>query len=162
MFCLCKYGNFPVYQRSSDLYVLDLETRQLRRLDINSDQSESWHSWSSNGRWVVFSSKRRDGLFARPYFSYVDAQGNFHKPFLLPQADPAFYDSFDKTFNLPELVAGPVPAKPRDLAGAVLKPRHVLKPLANTQPGSPGKETGPDAGRGEPTYEQAPTATRRR
>ena len=67
VFCLCKWGSFPVYQVSSDLYALDPNTRQHRRLDINSDQAESWHSWSSNSRWIVFSSKRLDGLFARPF-----------------------------------------------------------------------------------------------
>ncbi len=108
LFCLYKYGNFPIYQPSSDLYVMDLGTRQFRRLEINSDQADSWHSWSGNSRWIVFSSKRIDGLFARPHFSYVDGQGRFSKPFVLPQADPAFYDSYLNTFNVPEFVEGPV------------------------------------------------------
>jgi hypothetical protein len=90
LFCLSAYGHFPVYQASSDLHVLDLTTRSKRWLPINSPEAESWHCWSSNSRWVVFSSKRLDGLFARPFFSYVDKEGGFHKPFLLPQEDPEF------------------------------------------------------------------------
>ena len=128
LFCLSKYGHFPVYQPSSDLYVMDLNTRQYSRLDINSDQSDSWHSWSSNSRWIVFSSKRRDGLFARPYISHVDEQGTFHKPLLLPQQDPAFYDSFIKTFNLPELIREPIRIKPSELAQAIVAPKTVLTP----------------------------------
>ena len=95
---------------------MDLATRRLRRLEINSDQADTWHSWSSNSRWVVFSSKRIDGLLARPHFSYVDEHGEFHKPFVLPQEDPAFYGFCLNTFNVPELMQGPVTvneARPR-------------------------------------------------
>ncbi len=128
LFGLAKYGNFPIYQPSCDLYLMDLNTRKFRRLDINSDQADTWHSWSGNGRWVVFSSKRGTGLFARPHFSYVDDQGRFHKPFLLPQRDPCFYDACLQTFNLPEFVQGPVPVSPSTLARAVLRPRKALVP----------------------------------
>jgi Tol biopolymer transport system component len=128
LFCLFKHGNFPIYQASSDLYLLDLKTLKFRRLEINSDQADSWHCWSSNSRWVVFSSKRRDGLFARPYFSHVDEAGQFSKPFLLPQKDPAFYDSFIKTYNVPEFVQGPIRLSPQQLAEAIVKPRKVLRP----------------------------------
>jgi Tol biopolymer transport system component len=133
LFCLAAYGNFPVYQPSSDLYLMDLKTRQYRRLEINSGQADTWHCWSSNSRWIVFSSKRRDGLFARPYFSYFDALGRAHKPFLLPQRDPTFYDSFIKTYNVPELVREPVRVRPQDLARAILKPAKVLSPKIQTQ-----------------------------
>jgi len=134
VFCLCKWGSFPVYQVSSDLYALDLNTRQYRRLDINSDQAESWHCWSGNGRWIVFSSKRLDGLFARPFFSYVDEQGRFYKPFLLPQQDPAFYESCLNTFNVPQLVRGPIVVTERELAQGILKPLKILTPKAAGQP----------------------------
>ncbi|MBI5387195.1 MAG: PD40 domain-containing protein [Verrucomicrobia bacterium] len=122
LFCLSRYGHFPPYQPSTDLYLLDLQTRRPRRLEINSDQTDSWHCWSSNGRWVVFSSKRLDGLFARPFFSYVDEHGVFHKPFLLPQADPAFYDTYLKNFNAPELVLEPVKVTQDQLTKPLVKP----------------------------------------
>jgi len=142
LFCLCKWGSFPIYQANSDLYVMDLNTRRYRRLDINSDQADSWHSWSSNSRWMVFSSKRLDGLFARPFISYVDEQGQFFKPFLLPQEDPHFYDSCLKTFNVPELVQGPVVVKERELAQAILNPGKILTPKASGQPATPAQQTG--------------------
>ena len=132
LFCLCRYGNFPIYQ-PSDLWVMDLSTHETRRLEINSDQADSWHCWSSNGRWIVFSSKRLDGLFARPFFSYVDEQGRFHKPFLLPQEDPAYYDTCLQTFNVPELVQGPVTVKESELAQTVSKPKKVFTPIADSQ-----------------------------
>ena len=103
---------------------------------------------------MVFSSKRLDGLFARPFFSYVDEQGQFHKPFALPQADPAFYDTCLKTFNVPELVRGPVTVKPRDLARAIVKPLKVLVPKAETQAAPEEQQTAPGADEGG--YHQIP------
>ena len=155
MFCLCNYGNFPIYQTNTDLYLLDVAARKFRRLEINSPQADSWHCWSSNGRWVVFSSKRLDGLFARPCFSHMDESGEFSKPFLLPQRDPDFYDSFLQTFNLPEFVVGSVQVTQDRLAAAFLNPvRRLVPSMASPKPNSP--DAGQGAGEGESSY-RAPT-----
>ena len=108
VFCMSDYSVFPTFQPSSDLYLMDLGTGRYERMACNSERAESWHSWSSNGRWLVFSTKRPDGLFLKPYFTYVDESGTAHKPFALPQRDPAFYDRCFKLFQMPELVRGPV------------------------------------------------------
>jgi len=114
LFCMCDYGCFPVYRASSDLYMIDLKTAdqngryEYRRLDINSDQSESWHSFSSNSRWIAFSSKRGSAPFTRSYLAYVDGEGRVHKPFVLPQKDPTYYDSCLWTYSVPELVTEPI------------------------------------------------------
>ncbi len=136
LFCMCDRSSFPLYQQDSDLYMMDLQTGQYNRLDINSDYSESWHSWSSNSRWITFSSKRQGGLFTRTYFSYVDKSGKAYKPFMLPQEDPAFYDSFLKNYNLPELITGPVDVGSRELAGAVRSSNEikVLLPITGATP----------------------------
>jgi len=96
-----------------------------RRLEVNSDRSESWHCWSSNGRWVVFSSKRLDGVFIRSYISYVDEDGKVYKPLLLPQKDPDFYDTFLKTYTVPEFVVEPVRIREKKLADAVRSPAQI-------------------------------------
>jgi len=115
LFTMSDYGNFPIYLKSSDVYLLDLQTGKYNKPDVNSDNTDSFHSWSSNGRWFVFSSKRGDGFVARPYFSYFDKEGRAYKPFLLPQEDPDFYSSFLKTYNVPELIKGPVTVSPQTL-----------------------------------------------
>ena len=122
--------------------MMDLATREMRRLDeINSEVSDSWHCWSNNSRWVVFSSKRRDGLFTRPYFTHLGPDGHFSKPFLLPQKDPEFYDSFVRTFNLPELIERHVTVSSAELVRGVFKPRHILKPtMAGSQSPAPEHE----------------------
>lgn len=125
LFCMCEYGCFPVYQRSSDLYMIDLEAAkqtgrfECRRLEISSDASESWHSWSSNGRWIAFSSKRGSGVFTRIYLSYVDPDGTAHRPLLLPQKDPTHYDSCLWTYSVPELVTSPVEVTKESLGRVV-------------------------------------------
>lgn len=108
LFCMSDHGYFTIHFTSSDLYMLDLKTRKYWKLAVNSEHVESYHSWSGNSRWFVFSSKRKDGLCSRLYFSYVDTIGNVYKPFLMPQKDPHFYDTYIKNYNIPELIDGPV------------------------------------------------------
>jgi hypothetical protein len=108
LFCQCNYGCFPAFQKSSDLYLLEMSGGACRPLGINSGESESWHCWSSNGRWIAFSSKRHDGVFTRIYFSYIDSCGKARTPFVLPQEDPEWYDSFLETMSVPELTTGPI------------------------------------------------------
>lgn len=125
VFTLHDYGTFSVWHKEADLYLLDLKTLKAERMDINSDETESYHSWSSDGRWIVFSSKRMDGLSARPYFAYFDRTGHTGKPFVLPQEDPAYYDRMLKTFNRPEFITGKIAADPRDFEKASKK--EILK-----------------------------------
>lgn len=109
MFTLANYGNFSIWHKEADLYMLDLKTKQVHPLDtLNSSDVESYHSWSSNSHWVVFSSRRIDGLYTRPFIAYIDAEGKASKPFLLPQEDIDFYHRFMKSYNIPEFVTGKV------------------------------------------------------
>jgi Tol biopolymer transport system component len=119
LFCMAAYGSFFPFQANSDLYLLDLENGTRRRLECNSDNSEAWHCWSSNSRWIVFSSRRDVPLLSRLYFSHIDAKGNASKPFLLPQEDPSGYDSHLKAYNVPELVTGPIAISQRALLQAI-------------------------------------------
>jgi hypothetical protein len=119
LFCMSDHGAFPVYEPSSDLYLLNLETRDYHCLAANSPRSDSWHSWSANSRWIAFASKRRDGIFGRIYFSYIDEAGRAHKPLLLPQKDPTLYDRLIKTYSVPELAPFPAPAHSRAIGRAI-------------------------------------------
>ena len=131
LFTMCDYGCFPVYRPSSDLYLIDLKqaretgTYEYRQLDINSDASESWHSFSSNGRWIAFSSKRLSHTFTRVFLAYMDEQGVVHKPFVLPQKDPGHYESTLWTYSLPEFVTEPVGVRKEALARLIRKAKHV-------------------------------------
>lgn len=114
---LHNYGCFPIWHKEADLVSIDLRTMQATNMVLNSDFTDSYHSWSSNGRWLVFSSKRIDGLTARFFISHVDSDGHSSKPFIMPQKDPEFYDRFLKSFNVPEFSTFAVDVSP----GKILK-----------------------------------------
>jgi hypothetical protein len=126
LFCMCDYSSFSLYLKDSDLYIASLDqfnqTGKLKynRLTCNSDWSESWHCWSSNNRWLVFSSKRFEGrLFTKLYICHIDENGNSSKPILLPQQDPSFYDSFIGFYGLAELIKKPVNISEKEIIAAV-------------------------------------------
>lgn len=108
MFCSSDNGYFTIHHPVTDLCLLNLQTGEVNEMEINSPQTDSYHCFSSTGNWFVFSSKRLDGLFTRPFFSYLDENGKASKPFVLPQENPDFYNSYIKNYNIPELITGEV------------------------------------------------------
>jgi len=126
LFTAANNSQFPIYIQSADLYVLDVRTNRWKKLELNSDKADSFHSWSSNGRWIVFSSKREDGLFTKPYFSHFDSSGNTTKPFVLPQEDPLLYETYLDIYNVPEFTKEPVHISPQDLATAAFSEQDAL------------------------------------
>ena len=120
MFCTSDNGYFTIHHPQTDLNLLNLQTGEFHKMDINSTETDSYHCFSSGSHWFVFSSKRIDGLFTRPFFSYLDDNGNATKPFVLPQKDPEFYNTFIKNYNIPELITGEVPYSPLEIRDKVL------------------------------------------
>ncbi|MGW8315819.1 MAG: TolB family protein [Bacteroidales bacterium] len=108
------YGTFPIWHPEADLCLIDLSDGSWTIPEgINSDDTESFHSWSANSRWVVVSSRRDDGRYTRPYLCYLDRNGTFQKPFLLPQRDPEAYQTTIYAYNRPELISGNIGISPR-------------------------------------------------
>lgn len=104
MYCVSSRGNFPVSQDDADLWLMDLKTGKSRELkEVNSTQCESFHNWSENSRWFVFSSKREDGMYTKLYIASIDEQGKVSKPFLLPQRNPKkYYLEMMDAYNCPD------------------------------------------------------------
>ena len=104
MFTKCSRSNFSIVQPDADLWIMNLKTRQSWPLTgVNSPCTESYHNWSSNSRWFVFSSKRGDGIYTKLYFSSIDDKGHATKPFLLPQKNPwEYYHRLFKAYNVPD------------------------------------------------------------
>lgn len=102
------YGTFPIWHLETDLWMLDLQNGEIDRMEnANGQYSDSYHCWSSNGRWICWASKRDDRVYGRPYFAFVDETGRSSKAFLLPQRDPERYNSTLKSYNIPELYSTP-------------------------------------------------------
>ena len=115
-YTLSDYGQFSIWHHEADLYLLDLATGESRPMDgANSDDTESFHNWSTNSRWLVLSSRRDDGLYTRPYFCHVDADGRVSKAFMLPQRNPChFYRDRFLSFNVPDFIIAPTRFDGRD------------------------------------------------
>lgn len=110
LFTRSDYGTFPIWHRESDLYMINMQTQEMSCLtEANSNRSDTYHSWSSNSKWIAFASKRGDGQYGRVYFAYVSQNGKVHKAFVLPQADPEIDDLSFKSYNIPDLSATSVP-----------------------------------------------------
>ena len=110
LFTIADYGTFPIWHRETDLYLLDLTTGKIRKPNmVNSNRSDTYHSWSSNSHWFAFASKRGDGQYGKPYFAYIDNDGNTYKPFVMPQEDPEHYLLTFKSYNLPDLSSSSLP-----------------------------------------------------
>ena len=104
------WGQFHIWHHDSDLWEIDLKENTLRPLtEINSANVESYHTFSSNGRWMVFSSRRDDGAFTRPYFAAFDPEtGKFAAPFILPPRFKGDHEERFYSYNVPEFSTGPV------------------------------------------------------
>lgn len=122
-----KFGNFSIWHKDADLYILDLRTGvedvnaiEMRSLSaVNSKETESYHTWSSTGRWLVFSSRRDDGYYTRPYFTYIDKNGKERKPFMLPQENPRkHYAQLDYSYNIPEFMTTAFPVSRSEIYNA--------------------------------------------
>lgn len=117
LFAMAEFGCFHVWHHDADIYIMDLKTKDVKALTAaNSKYSESYPTWSSNGRWIMIASRRDDGNYTRPCFAYFDKQGKVHKAFELPQQDPDFYTYFLRSYNRPEFMIEPVKITPQQFA----------------------------------------------
>jgi tetratricopeptide (TPR) repeat protein len=97
-----KAENYMLLMPDSELYIVPAAGGEARRLRANTPLMNSWHSFSSNGRWLVFSSKANTP-YTQLFLTHIDEEGNSTPPVVL--------DRFTGTYgaaNIPEFV--PLPA----------------------------------------------------
>lgn len=103
LYSYADFGCFPINHKEADLWLMDMKDGSTHPLDkANSPYAESFHNWSSDSRWILFSSRRGDSLYSCIYICQIDDEGNASKPFLLPQKNPDFYHKTLFTFNVPD------------------------------------------------------------
>jgi tetratricopeptide (TPR) repeat protein len=94
----CKAQSFMLLQPDSRLYLMPASGGEPRLMRCNTDRMNSWHSWSSNSRWIVFSSKA-NSAYTQLFITHVDENGNDAPPVLLEQ-----FTSPDRAANIPEFI----------------------------------------------------------
>ena len=80
---------------------------------MNSQRAESYPSFSSNDRWVLFESRRDDGNYTRTYIAYFDRNGRLHKAFEVPGEDPEYFRLLLRSWSRPEFMKEPVRITPQ-------------------------------------------------
>lgn len=110
LYTISDYGCFPIWHPEADLWMMNMETGETYPLDeANSGDAESFHNWSLNSRWILFTSRRDDGLYTQLYFAHIDQDGKASKPFRLPQKNPKEYDvERVNSFNTPDFAKSPI------------------------------------------------------
>jgi tetratricopeptide (TPR) repeat protein len=86
----------------------------------------SWHSFSPNGRWLVFSSKSRSP-YTQMYLTHIDADGADSPPILVDNATAA-----NRAVNLPEFVNVPADGL-RQIGGPVIDYYRLVNSAAYLQ-----------------------------
>lgn len=127
MYTVASRSNFPIAQRDADLWMMDLKSGRTSPLTVcNTKETESYHNWSADSHWFVFSSKRGDGLHTRLYLSSIDDKGNATKPFLLPQRNPwKYYHSLFKAYNVPDFTLTKVELDMHQVARDILEGKRT-------------------------------------
>ncbi len=93
----CQADGFMLLRPDSTLYIIPAEGGSPRRLRCNMDlKMNSWHSWSPNGKWLVFASKA-NGPYTQLWLTHIDENGNDTPPVLLEQ-----FTEPDRAANIPE------------------------------------------------------------
>lgn len=96
-----KSNSYMLLQPDSELWIVPAAGGQARKLRHNTARMNSWHSWSSNSRWLVWSSKANTP-YTQLFLTHIDDEGNDSPPVLLER-----FTSPDRAANIPEFVKLP-------------------------------------------------------
>jgi Flp pilus assembly protein TadD len=90
--------NGQLMRPDSQLYIVPAEGGRARRMRCNTSLMNSWHSFSPNGRWLVFSSKSRSP-YTQMFLTHMDEQGNDSPAILIENSTAS-----NRAVNIPEFM----------------------------------------------------------
>ncbi len=94
----CRAANYMLLQPDSQLYIIPAKGGEARRLRANTKRMNSWHSWTPNSRWLVFSSKA-NSAYTQLFLTHIDEQGESSPSVVLE-----YMTAPDRAANIPEFV----------------------------------------------------------
>jgi tetratricopeptide (TPR) repeat protein len=93
VFVQCRNG--LLMRPDSRLFIVSSNGGTARLMRCNTSLMNSWHSFSPNGRWLVFSSKSRSP-YTQMFLTHIDKDGNDSRPILIENATAA-----NRAVNIP-------------------------------------------------------------
>ncbi|MCX6626038.1 MAG: tetratricopeptide repeat protein, partial [Candidatus Solibacter sp.] len=90
--------NGQLMRTDSRLYIVPATGGQARRMRCNTPLMNSWHSFSPNGRWLVFASKSRSP-YTQMFLTHIDENGDDTPAILIENSTAA-----NRAVNIPEFV----------------------------------------------------------
>ncbi len=90
--------SYMLLQPDSKLYIMPAAGGEPHLMNANTDRMNSWHSWSPNSRWLVFSTKIF-GPYTQLFLTHIDENGNDAAPVWLQN-----FTASDRAANIPEFV----------------------------------------------------------
>jgi Tol biopolymer transport system component len=95
----CKADSYMLLQEDSLLYIMPADGGQAKLMSSNHPGTmNSWHSFSPNGKWLVFASKI-NGPYTQLWLTHIDSKGKDSPPILLEN-----FISEKRAANIPEFV----------------------------------------------------------
>ena len=94
----CRAKSFMLLQPDSELYIIPAAGGEARRLRCNTSRMNSWHSWSPNSKWLVFSSKP-DSPYTQLFLTHINEEGRSSPPVVL-----SWFTAPERAANIPEFV----------------------------------------------------------
>jgi len=119
VFVQCRNGQ--LLRPDSKLWIVSSSGGTPRLMRCNTSRMNSWHSFSPNSRWLVFSSKANTP-YTEMFLTHIDEQGNDSPPILIPQSTAA-----NRAVNLPEFVNIPYEGLANISVPAVQHLRYALR-----------------------------------
>jgi tetratricopeptide (TPR) repeat protein len=94
----CQAKSYSLLQPDSRLYIMPAQGGAPRLMRCNTACMNSWHSFSPNGRWMVFSTKV-NGPYTQLALTHIDEYGQDTPPVILDNLTAP-----DRAANIPEFV----------------------------------------------------------
>ena len=96
VFVKCRNGQ--LMRPDSELWIVPAGGGTARLMRCNTSRMNSWHSFSPNSRWLVFSSKANTP-YTQMFLTHIDSNGNDSPAILIPNSTAA-----NRAVNIPEFI----------------------------------------------------------